>query len=132
MPRYLNKILLLLASAPPAVADDTSRPNIVHIIVDDLGWAYRPGPGNDNAEAVTPVLDDLVKQGIWLDRFYAHKICSPSRSAFLSGRSPVHVNVENTLPEVNNPADSVGGFQGVPPNMTLVSEVMQRGGYVTR
>jgi arylsulfatase I/J len=124
--------LFLLALFASVVRPDEARPNLIHVIVDDLGWSYRPGPSNDNAESVTPNLDGLVADGIWLDRFYAHKICSPSRSAFLSGRDPVHVNVENALPEIVNPADPVGGFQGVPPNMTLVGELMKRGGYTTR
>ena len=40
--------------------------------------------------------------------------------------------VENILPEVYNVEDPVTGFQGVPPDMTLVSELMKKGGYVTR
>ena len=105
-------------------------PNIVHIIVDDLGWNYRPG--GPNSESMTPELDQFVAEGLVLDRFYAHKICSPSRSALLSGRSPIFVNVENIFPEVNNPSDAVGGYQGVAPDMTLVSDLMTKGGYVSR
>ena len=43
----------------------------------------------------TPALDALVAEGIELTRFYAFKYCSPSRSAFISGRNPIHVNVVN-------------------------------------
>lgn len=121
LPWFLPALLFQQSSAAP--------PNIVHIMVDDLGWRYRPG--NDNPERVTPHLDALLAEGLALDRFYAHKICSPSRSALLSGRAPIHVNVENVGPEVRNAADPVGGFQGIPPDMTLVSQLMRQGGYAT-
>lgn len=46
-------------------------------------------------EVQTPTLDQLVRDGIELDRAYAYKCCSPTRSAFQSGRHPYHVNAMN-------------------------------------
>ena len=40
----------------------------------------------------TPAIDSLVKDGIELDRTYAYHYCSPTRSSFLTGRLPIHVN----------------------------------------
>ena len=57
----------------------------------NVGW-NRPTP---TREVQTPTLDGLVAAGIQLTGFYAFKYCSPSRSAFLSGRNPIHVNVVN-------------------------------------
>ena len=45
------------------------------------------------------------------ERFYVHKICSPTRCAIQSGRAPIHVNVQNVKPEAHNPDDAVGGYQ---------------------
>ena len=124
-------LLLLLNSQSDKVDDGDMRPNILHIVVDDWGWAYRPGSENGNNESQTPSLDLLADEGLILSRHYAHKICSPSRSALLSGRAPIHVNVQNLPPEVRNPEDPVSGYQGIPLGMTLVSEVMQNAGYRT-
>ena len=93
-------LLLLLNSQSDKVDDGDMRPNILHIVVDDWGWAYRPGSENGNNESQTPSLDLLADEGLILSRHYAHKICSPSRSALLSGRAPIHVNVQNLPPEV--------------------------------
>ena len=59
------------------------------------------------------------RSGIILDRHYVFRFCSPSRSAFQTGRNPIHVNV------INNPIGSVNlshpdvGFSGIPRNMTV-------------
>ena len=94
------------------------------------------------------MIDELVKVGVNLDRFCerkvgslrlprpcrppralhahspplagadVHKFCSPTRCAIQTGRAPVHVNVINADPSVHNPADPVGGYAGIPRNMT--------------
>eukprot|EP01047_Picozoa_sp_COSAG01_P009286 COSAG01_NODE_379_length_17872_cov_8.030102_17_plen_130_part_00 len=73
-------------------------------------------------------MDQLVKEGIELDRHYVFKFCSPTRSAAQTGRNPVHVNVQNLDPLNYNPADPVSGMSAVPRNMTGVAEVMKRAG----
>ena len=77
----------------------------------DYGWANfgKHATTEQAKEVVTPNLDALADEGILLNRHYAYKICSPSRSSFQSGRLPVHVNVLNTAPESVNPADPVSG-----------------------
>ena len=107
-------------------------PNILHILADDFGWAqvgYHQPPGSRDVQ--TPNLDALRSSGLTLDRFYTHAYCSPSRCALQTGRAPVHVNVQNVIPEVFNANDLQGGYQGAPPNMTGVAELMKRGGYDT-
>jgi arylsulfatase A-like enzyme len=44
--------------------------------------------------------------------FVGEKICSPARSSLQTGRLGIHVNVQNVFPEVRNPEDPVGGYQG--------------------
>jgi arylsulfatase B len=60
-----------------------------------------------------------------------HKFCSPTRCAIQTGREPVHVNVINADPSVHNPADPVGGYAGIPRNMTGVAEIMRTASYST-
>ena len=108
-------------------------PHLVHFLADDFGWA-NVGWHREQSSAKdvqTPNLDRLAADGIVLDRHYAHKICSPSRCAIQSGRAPIHVNVQNVLPEVVNPRDPVGGYQGIPLNMTAIATVLRRSGYQT-
>ena len=72
-----------------------------------------------------------MREGIELQRHYTYPICSPSRSSFHSGRNPLHVNLVNTAPDIHNPADPVGGFHGIPRNMTALGNVMTAAGWST-
>ena len=103
----------LLALALGCSFAASRRPDIVHIVADDLGWAdvgYHGAP----PDFATPTLASWVARGVELDRFYVHKFCSPSRCALQTGRAPIHVNVENAPPEVRNADDPEGGFQARP------------------
>ena len=60
-------------------------------------------------EVQTPALDALAADGIKLTSFYTFKYCSPSRSGFLTGRNPIHVNVVNGQTILVNPSDPVSG-----------------------
>ena len=74
MARWALSVGLLAAVA--------ASPHVVHIVVDDWSWGYRPSSPDDangNPESQTPYLDNLSAHGLTLQRFYAHKICSPSR-----------------------------------------------------
>ena len=57
-------------------------------MADDTGWN---NVGWHNDQMKTPNADALVKEGIELDRHYAFLYCSPSRSSFMTGRLPYHV-----------------------------------------
>jgi hypothetical protein len=117
------------AAAKGAGPSNATRPHIFMLLVDD--WGHYDVGFRGNPEAVTPNMDALVAGGVLLDRFYAHKYCSPSRSAFQSGRSPVYVNVFNLDWPDYNVSDPVSGFPGIPTAMTTVSEVLKGAGYAT-
>ena len=123
---------LALVCALDSTIVSNGQPNIVHIIVDDLGWGelsyHNPEAGDDIS---SPNFDAIAATGLQLDRLYGDKICSPSRSSFMTGRLPIHVNEVNVVPEVQNPSDPVGGYQGIPINMTGIAELMSRSGYST-
>lgn len=76
-------------------------------------------------------MDNLAATGIVLDRHYAFRYCSPSRSSFNSGRNPIHVNTGNDGLTLVNFADPVSGFAGIPRNMTCIGNKMSEAGYVT-
>ena len=78
--------ICLLASTPRVPAEELagSRPNIVFILSDDMGW-NQPGFNGGNQE-LTPNIDGLAAEGLKLTQFYTHSVCSPTRAAFLTGR----------------------------------------------
>ena len=78
-----------------AVAAGDSRPHLIFIMADDQGW-HNTGFHND--DLLTPHTNQLVAEGVRLTNHYVYKFCSPSRSAFLTGRLPFHVNVYNDDP----------------------------------
>jgi arylsulfatase A-like enzyme len=74
------------ASAPPA------QPNFLFILADDLGWA---DVAFHNGNVPTPNLDRLAAEGVELKQHYVCPVCSPTRSAFLSGRYATRFGITN-------------------------------------
>lgn len=79
---------ILIVSAILAVVihntNGSSQPNILFIMADDLGYAdigYHGGAG----QIKTPHLDKLAYQGVRLENYYVQPVCTPTRSALLSG-----------------------------------------------
>ena len=64
-----------------------AQPNILLVLMDDLGWN---DIGYHNPEVYSPVLDGLAEEGVKLENYYVYPVCSPSRSALLSGRYTVN------------------------------------------
>ena len=67
-----------------------SRPNILFIIADDLGWA---DVGYHDPEILTPNIDRLASNGVILNQHYVMPTCSPTRCCLLSGRYPSRFGV---------------------------------------
>ena len=123
-------VLALLARACGARGESPdgfgSKPHLVVLLADNVGWAnvgFHMPPHADPREYHTPHLDDLAAGGLELERHYTYKFCSPSRSAFLTGRLPFHVNVYND--------DPTRPGAGVPAEMTMLPRHLQRAGYAT-
>ena len=67
-----------------------SRPNILILLADDLGWA---DVGFHEGEIKTPNIDRLAEEGVVLDHFYSEPICSPTRAALMTGRDPLKLGL---------------------------------------
>ncbi|MBT3481743.1 MAG: sulfatase-like hydrolase/transferase, partial [Opitutales bacterium] len=76
--------MLGLHSLGQAASVDGSRPNIVFMLADDMGW-NEVGFNGGNPE-LTPNMDRLRADGLKLTQFYSHAVCAPTRAAFLTGR----------------------------------------------
>ena len=91
MNRLLSRLLLSFALAMPlASAQTASKPNIVFIIADDLGWADVAFHGGN---APTPHLDKLAREGVELTHHYVAPVCSPTRTGLMTGRFWSRFNV---------------------------------------
>lgn len=75
-----------------------ARPNILFIMIDDLGWMDLGLQGNP--KFVTPNLDRLATQSTRFTDFYAAApVCSPTRAACITGLAPARVKVTNHIPD---------------------------------
>ncbi|HEY6169767.1 MAG TPA: sulfatase [Verrucomicrobiae bacterium] len=111
---------LLLSAASSAHAAE--RPNFIVINIDDLGYADI-GPFGSKLNR-TPNLDRMAKEGRKLTCFYAAPVCSPSRSALMTGCYPKRVL---PIPGVLFPAGAVG----LNPAERTVAELLKEVGYTT-
>ena len=98
------------------------RPNVVFIVVDDLGWDDVGYHGSTQVK--TPNIDMLAASSIDLDSHYVNPLCSPSRAALLTGRYPSSLGLQHSV-------IIQGQRVGVPLNETMLSEHLRRAGYAT-
>ena len=68
-------------------------PNLIFILTDDLGYY---SPGFVNPKMITPNIDYLASQGMFLTEHYTYMFCSPSRGALLTGRYPFKLSATRT------------------------------------
>ncbi len=112
-------LFLFFASAIAALArpDPAERPNVILLMGDDHGWGETGYNGHPHVQ--TPVLDDMARTGLRLDRFYAGSaVCSPTRASVMTGR---HANRSGVL---------AFNFSTRPEEITL-PQILQQAGYRT-
>ena len=86
LPVWILLSLLLFAQA------EAAKKNVVFILVDDWGWADAGVQGSDFFE--TPNIDRLAREGMRFTQAYAAAaICSPTRAAILTGKSPARLDM---------------------------------------
>lgn len=83
-------LVVAFATASPATAAQT-KPNIVYILADDMGYADAGFNGCEDIK--TPNLDKLARGGVNLKSFYVQPVCSPTRAALMTGRYATHTGV---------------------------------------
>jgi len=105
---------------PPA-----GSPNIVIVLMDDMGWADL---GCYGSEIATPNIDALAARGIRFTHYTTHPICSPARAALLTGRN-AHSVATGWLAQ-NNPGFP-GYFGDIPLDAPTIAETLRATGYAT-
>ena len=84
-----------------------SKPNVLFILIDDMGWMDLGCQGNKNLR--TPNIDNLAKGGMrFTDAYAPAPVCSPTRAAIITGQSPARLQITNHLPHQDRftPKDS--------------------------
>jgi len=115
------------ATAPPAfsVTAPEGAPNIVIVLIDDIGFGASDGFGG---AIQTPTLDRLADDGIRYNQFHTTALCSPTRMAILTGRNHHSANAGSVM-EV---ATAFQGNRGQrPQSVATVTEMLRLNGYST-
>lgn len=95
MPRWTNLTAMMLCltacSSADMAVDPDGPPNIVFILVDDMGYGDA-GANNPDSKIPTPGLDQLASEGMrFTDAHSAGSVCKPSRYGLMTGRNPIHM-----------------------------------------
>jgi len=134
----ISAALVVGLSAVPLLARPSPQPNIVHIMVDDLGWQDIASHKIDGKPVYeTPHLDRLTREGRRFTHAYSPApSCAPSRVAFLRGQHPVNTGVYHVsggrIPRAWNPqSQRVCPYYayGLPVEEPMIPETLKRAGY---
>lgn len=114
---------IVIAGCAAAAIAQSSKPNILLIVADDLGWH---DCGFTGSNISTPNIDKLVREGVRMENYYAQPVCTPSRAAMMTGRYPIAYGLQTYV------IDPAGVDYGLNLNETLLPQLLkQYGGYQT-
>ncbi|XP_024844238.2 arylsulfatase D [Bos taurus] len=121
-------IMCLLLKTCELKSANTSKPNILLIMADDLGIGDLGCYGNDTLR--TPNIDRLAEEGVRLTQHLAAApLCTPSRAAFLTGRHAFRSGMDAT--DRYRALQWNAGSGGLPQNETTFARILQGQGYTT-
>lgn len=112
----LALISFAVPAGNPAVA---AKPNILLIVADDLGWS---DVGWHGGFGKTPVMDKLVREGVELDQHYVQPVCTPTRTALMSGRYPGRFGPQALAPS---------NLRAMPLGTPIIASALKAAGYRT-
>ncbi len=122
---FLSTGLSTLAQRRSVQSSVSSRPNLIFILADDLGWGDLSCYGRPDYQ--TPNLDRLGKQGTRLTNAYsASAVCTPTRCGFLTGRYPGRLKVG-----LEEPLISTNDKVGLDLKHPTISSLLKKSGYET-
>ncbi len=117
------------ADADPPTGEPESRPNILLIVADDMGFTDL---GSFGGEIETPNLDALAMAGVRLTNFQTASMCSPSRAMMLTGVDAHKAGYGNMLEELSPNQKGQPGYEGyLNNNVVTVATLLRDSGYST-
>ncbi len=118
-----------------------NKPNVLFILMDDLGWADVSINGGDFA---TPNIDSIGEEGVNFDNFYSsYSVCSPARFSLMTGRYPFRGYADNVIyptfdtlspfasTRIFNSIEMGNNCDGMLGDEITIAEVFQNAGYNT-
>lgn len=114
---------LLLATFSSELSADSKPPNILFILADDLGY-NELGYANTSRRLLTPHIDALATSGVELSNYYVLPICSPTRSALMTGRYSLRLGTQANVIYWDTP-------WGISLTENFMSDYFQEAGYRT-
>ncbi|MEZ5940467.1 MAG: sulfatase [Planctomycetaceae bacterium] len=135
MRNAISQLLLLVAifSSTMLMANESPRPNIVLILIDDLGWPHLSCYGSDYYES--PAIDSVALEGCRFTDFYAAgAVCSPTRASIQSGQYQVRHGITDFIPGHPHPfakltVPKVSGE--LPLEVETLAEALKKQGYTS-
>jgi arylsulfatase A-like enzyme len=121
-PAKLLAIALVMSLIGHSPLSAASKPNIVHIVADDLGW--KDVGFNGATDIKTPNIDALASGGAKFSQFYVQPMCTPTRAALMTGRYPFRYGLQTLV--IPGPA----GF-GLDTSEFLMPQCLKDAGYST-
>lgn len=132
--RILALISIALLSPNSTLAAPKSKPNVVLIVIDDLG---RNDVGCYGSKYYrTPNIDGLAQSGVKFNDYYAAcPVCSPTRASIMTGKYPARLHLTDWLPgRADRPDQKLLKpqiRQNLPLEETTIAEALSKAGYVT-
>jgi len=115
------------------IGTDNKKPNVIFILVDDLGWNDLGYTGSVFYES--PNIDKLSKDSFEFKTAYAaSSVCSPTRASIMTGKHPARVNITDWIPGLdpkNKPLLGPKDLHQLPLNETTIAEKLKESGYKT-
>jgi arylsulfatase A len=109
------------------------KPNIVFILIDDMGWTDVGCYGSKFHE--TPNIDQLAKEGMRFTNAYAAcPVCSPTRASILAGQYPARTGITDFIPGHQRPWEKMIVPQNrlqLPLEVIAIPEALKEHGYIT-
>jgi arylsulfatase len=110
-----------------ARGNGTSSPNVITIILDDVGYSDF---GCFGSEIRTPSIDRLALEGLRYARFDTKAVCSATRAAMLTGRNSHTVNMPD-VPDAAGLTSGAAKMFDIPSNAENIAQALKRHGYAT-
>lgn len=115
-------------TAKTAKITTQTKPNIIYILLDDVGFSDLAPYGS---EINTPNISQLAKEGIKYNHFETRAICSPTRAALLTGRNNQSVGMIDLPPAVTNPNGNPNTRGYIPAEAGTIAQILKLNGYRT-
>ena len=129
----LSAVAVLVAQVAymqPVNADQASRPNIILIMADDLGWKELGCYGQQKIR--TPHIDELAAKGMrFLDYYSGAPVCAPSRCVLMTGKHMGHAQVKGNFEVQVNDRVNFRGQWPLATGTTTMASVLKSAGYAT-